>query len=45
MDALVIARDGGEVEILDIVETEGEDGDGEESAKGDIDSACLVASA
>ncbi len=45
MDALVIARDGGEVEILDVVETEGEDGDGEESAKGDIDGACLVASA
>ena len=45
MDALVIARDGGEVEILDIVETEGEDGAGEEPAKGDIDGACLVASA
>ena len=45
MDALVIARDGGEVEILDVVETEGEDGDREESAKGDTDGACLVASA
>lgn len=45
MDALVIARDGGEVEILDVVEIEGEDGDGEEFAKGDIDGACLVASA
>ena len=45
MDAFVIARDGGELEILDVVETEGEDGDGEESSKGDIDGACLVASA
>lgn len=45
MDAFVIARDGGELEILDIVETEGEYGDREESAKGDIDGACLVASA
>ena len=40
-----MARDGGEVEMLDVVETEGEDGGGEESAKGDIDGACLVASA